>query len=64
VDHLAHALEVAPLGGNDARVHHYGLEDHAGYLPAMLLEDPLQSVEIVVGNDQGEVGDGPRYPRA
>src|SRR5918996_1614165 len=61
--YLAHALQVALLRRYDASVHHYRLEDHARYPPAMLLEEPLQGVEVVVRRDQGKVGDGPRDTR-
>src|SRR5215212_6753583 len=63
VDYLAHAFEVALLRRYDAGVHHYRLEDHARYLPAMLLEKPLQRVEVVVRGDKGKVGYGPRDTR-
>ena len=63
VHYLAHALQVALLRRYDASVHHYRLEDHARYSPAMLLEEPLQGVEVVVRRDKGKVGDGPRDTR-
>src|SRR5215211_6449425 len=63
VDYLAHAFQVAILGRYDAGVHHDRLEDHARYPSPMLLEEPPQGVEVVVRDDQGEVGDGPRDAR-
>jgi hypothetical protein len=63
VHYLAHTLQVALLRRNDASVHHYRLEDHARYPSAMLFEKSLQGVEVVVRDDQGEVGDGPRDAR-
>ena len=63
VHYLAHALQIALLGGNNASVHHYRLEDHASYPPAILLEEPFQDVEVVVRDDQGKVGDRPRDTR-
>src|SRR5215216_7575479 len=63
VHYLAHTLQVALLRRYDAGVHHYRLEDHARYLSTMLLEDPLQGVEIVVRDDKGKVGDSPRDAR-
>src|SRR5918997_6754895 len=63
VHYLAHPLQVALLRRYDAGVHHYRLEDHASYLSMILLEEPLQGIEVVVRDDQGKVGDGPRDTR-
>ena len=44
---LAHPLEVAGLGHDDADVHHGRLHDEAGDLRAPLLEHPLEVVGVV-----------------
>src|SRR5829696_10145231 len=63
VHYLAHALQVALFRRYYARVHHYRLEDHTRYPSAMLLEEPRQCIEVIVRDDLGKVGDGPRDAR-
>src|SRR5690242_11886414 len=54
--------EVARLRLDDAGVHHHRLQDQAGDLAFVLLQQAGDAVEVVERGDQGQVGDGLRDP--
>src|SRR5690349_11610935 len=60
VEQFPECGEVAGPGLDDPGVHHHRLEDHAGDLVFMLLEQAGHAVQVVEGGDQGQVGDGLR----
>jgi hypothetical protein len=54
---VADRLQVAGLGVDDADVHHHRLHDHPGDLAGVGRKQPVQRLGVVVGDDQGQVGD-------
>ena len=53
----AQAGQVAGQRVDDPGVHHDRLDDHAGHLPGVLVEQPGDAVQVVELGDQGEPGD-------
>ena len=53
---LAHALEIAGLRRDDARVHHHRFDDHPGDLATILVEHSLEGGEVVVRHDAQQIG--------
>ena len=58
---LPHAVQVAGPRGNDARVAHDRLHDHAGHLLPLVGEERLERVEVVPAADE-DVLDRPVMP--
>jgi hypothetical protein len=56
--------QVPRLGLDDAGVHHDRLDDHAGDLAGVLVQQPGDALEVVEADDQGEVRDRLRDARA
>lgn len=50
-------LEVAVVGGDDARVHHDGLEDHRRDPTTMLGERPYHGVDVVERDHDHQIAD-------
>ncbi len=57
VQQVRQRRQVPRLRQDDAGVHHDRLDDHAGYLAAVLVEQPRHALGVVEAGDQGQVRD-------